>query len=70
MPRPPQQQHTIHPTPPNSIFDGAFQETLNTRMMKIEETLEKLYEKMENIFIKIDTLESSHQFDESSSENK
>jgi hypothetical protein len=40
------------PTPPssNSTIDSVFKETVDTRMSKIEQTLEKLYQKMEKLF--------------------
>ena len=41
----------LHPTPQqsNSMIDSVFKDTIDARMSKIEQTLEKLYEKMDKI---------------------
>lgn len=60
-PPPPTPQSSISnvsPTPPNSIIDSIFKDTVESRMTKIEQTLEKLYEKMEKL---LDTFSKSIQ---------
>lgn len=52
----------IPPTPPTSVIDSIFKDTMDTRMTKIEQTLEKLYEKMEKL---LDTFSNSIQQDPS-----
>jgi len=72
---PPPVATTIAPTPlqSNSMNDSVFKDTVDTRMTKIEQTLEKLHKTMEKILAKFsdtETRETPAQYADSALENK
>jgi hypothetical protein len=72
---PPPVATTIAPTPlqSNSMNDSVFKDTVDTRMTRIEQTLEKLHKTMERILAKFsdtETRENPTQHADSAPENK